>query len=129
MEDVELRTLARKHNRLRKHGTRFPFCCLCGEHHWVVRYELHHFGERHYDPRTIRLCKSCHDKVSDMQKDYPPIPTGVDRRLAKAITLVRGRIIIGRLSLEIDEELHATLSGEPLMATPPAPGVEARDHD
>ena len=120
MDDIEWNRLGRKHERLRKHGTDNPFCCACGEHHWAVRYERHHIAHRKYDPCTIRLCKTCHDKVTDMQKDYPPIPSGTDPRLARIIAMLRGRIIMQRLMQEHDEELEAWLSGAPALPDPPS---------
>jgi hypothetical protein len=122
VDDTELRRLARQHGRARKNGTRNPFCCVCGEHHWTVRYDLHHFAEREYDDRTIRLCRTCHEKVTDMQKDYPPVPSDTDTRLARMIAMTRGRIIMTRLSLAVDEELHAWLTAEPFL--PPLPDRE-----
>jgi hypothetical protein len=123
MDDIEWRRLARKRERLRKHGTDNPFCCACGEQHWAVRYENHHIAHRKYDPRTIRLCQPCHDKVTDMQKDYPPIPPGTDPRLARIVALLRGRIILTRKTLDIDEQLEAWLTG-----VPPLPELPSPDH-
>lgn len=123
MDDTEWRRLARMRSRARTNGTANPFCCVCGEHHWAVRFDLHHFAERKYDDRVIRLCRTCHEKVTDMQKDYPPIPRETDARLAKMIAMTRGRIIMTRLWLDTDEELHAWLTGEPFL--PPLPGPES----
>ncbi len=130
MDDIYLRRLGRKHDRLRKHGTRNPFCCVCGEHHWAVRYDLHHVAGRKFDPRVIRLCLTCHDKVSDMQKDYPPTPANLDPRLAQIIAMTRGRMIMNRLMLETDEELHAWLTGPPAFPPLPTPtDVGKPNHD
>lgn len=127
MDDNDWRRLARKHSRARKNGTINPFCCVCGEHHWAVRYDLHHFAERKYDDRTIRLCRTCHEKVTDMQKDYPPISPDTNPRLARFIAMIRGRIIMNRLSLEVDEELHAWLIGPPDL--PPLSHREGSEDD
>ena len=118
MDDIEWKRLARKRERLRKHGTLSPFCVACGEHHWAVRYELHHFALRKFDARVIRLCQTCHDKASDMQKDYPPISPDTDPRLAKIIAIVRGRIIMSQLMIQTDNEIHDWLT-----STPPLPPV------
>ena len=61
-----------------------------------------------------------------MQKDYPPIPANTEPRLARLIAMTRGRIIIGKLNMEIDEELHAWLT-----STPPLPPLSKSDagHD
>ncbi len=62
VDDTELRRLARQHSSSPgKNGTRNLVCCAW-EHHWTVRYDLHHFAERDYDDRTIRLCRTCHEK-------------------------------------------------------------------
>lgn len=127
MDDTDLRRLARMHRRARSNGTNNPFCCACGEHHWTVRYDLHHFAERKYDPRTIRLCRGCHEKVTDMQKDYPRIPKDTEPRLAKMIAMTRGRIIMTRLWLEMDEELHSWLTAPPDF--PRLPDNEGGDDD
>ena len=117
MDDIEWRRLARKRERLRKHGTLNPFCIVCGEHHWAVRYELHHFARRKIDPRVIRLCQTCHDKASDMQKDYPPIPSGTDPQVARLIAIIRGRMIMSQLMLQTDTEIHDWLTGA--LSLPP----------
>lgn len=121
MDDIQWRRLGRKRERLRKHGTLFPFCVVCGEHHWAVRYDLHHFAERKYDPRVIRLCHSCHDKVTDMLKDFPPIPSDTEPHRAKLIAVTRGRMVLARLMLDTDRELHDLLTGAPLLPVPPEP--------
>lgn len=113
VDDTEFRRLARMHRRARSNGTNNPFCCVCGGHHWTVRYDLHHFAERKYDPRTIRLCRGCHEKVTDMQKDYPRIPEGTEARLAKMIAMVRGLIIQLELTMQVLNELHSWLTGPP----------------
>lgn len=128
MNDAEWNRLGRKRERLRKQGTLNPFCCVCGEHQWAVRYELHHIAGRKYDDRVIRLCHSCHDKASDMQKDYPPIPPGTDPSLARLIQMIRGRIIIMQLALDSDQELHDWMTGSIALPPLPKPG-EDNHHD
>lgn len=115
MNDLEWRRLARKRSRLEQLGTLNPFCLICGEHHWCVRYDLHHFARRQYDPRVIRLCIICHNKVSDMEKEFPPIPATTEPRLAKTIAILRGRICIFRLALATDIEMEQWLSGTPFL--------------
>jgi hypothetical protein len=121
MTDTEWRYLARKRSRLEQQGTLNPFCCVCGEHDWRVRYDLHHFARRKFDPTVIRLCIICHNRVSDMEKEFPPIPVSTEPRLAKAIAVTRGRIFIFRLALAFDEEHEAWLSGTPFLPALPEP--------
>ena len=57
-----------------------------------------------------------------MQKDYPHIPPGTDPSLAKFIQMIRGRMIVMRLMLETDQELHDWLTGT--VPLPPLPQPE-----
>ena len=122
IDDIEWNRLARQRSRARKHGTANPFCRLCGEHHWAVRFDFHHFALRKHDPRTIMLCRNCHEKVHDMLKDFPPIPSGMDARLARLVQIVRGRMVLFGLALETDRELHDWLTGA--VPLPPVPEPE-----
>ena len=119
MTDKEWTRLRRKRSKLAVIGTLNPFCRNCGEHGWCSRYDMHHFARRKYDDRVIRLCIICHNKVSEMEKDFPPIPANTDPRLARAIATTRGRICIFKLALETDEEMEQWLSGSPFL--PPLP--------
>ena len=127
MDSIDLKHLARKRERLRSQGTINPFCCACGERHWGVRYELNHILWRRHDDRVMRLCHSCHDKVSEMQREYPPIPSSVDPVVAKLIALFRGRIIHAKLFMEIDEEFEALLSGRLQLPQTVSPDAEEGD--
>lgn len=60
----------RKQARLDKLGTNTPRCVLCGEDDYRC-LERHHIGGQAYDDDTAILCRNCHRKFSDMQKDHP----------------------------------------------------------
>jgi len=122
MTDKEWKRLRRKRSKLEQLGTDNPFCRICGEHHWCVRYDMHHFARRKYDDRVIRLCIICHNKVTEMEKEFPPIPATTEPRLAKMIAKTRGRICLLRLALETDEETEQWLSGTPFL--PPIPDAD-----
>ena len=127
IDDIEWNRLGRQRSRARKIGTANPFCRLCGERHWAVRYDLHHFALRKFDPRTIRLCRNCHEKVHDMLKDFPPLPSGMDARLARLVHIVRGRMVLFALALETDRELNDYLTGA--IPLPPLPQAEDEGSD
>lgn len=129
IDDLEWNRLARQRSRARKIGTANPFCRLCGEHHWAVRFDLHHFALRKFDPRTIRLCRNCHEKVHDMLKDFPPIPPGMDARLVRLVHIARGRMALFALALETDRELDAWLTGAVPLPPLPAPEREGGRDD
>jgi hypothetical protein len=60
----------RKQNRLEKLGTNEPRCKVCGESDWRC-LEKHHIAGKDYDDDTATICRNCHRKLSDDQKDHP----------------------------------------------------------
>ena len=72
MKDFSIAAERRKQLRLEKLGTNQPRCGTCGETDWRCM-EAHHIAGRHFDDETVILCWNCHRKVSDDQKDHPPI--------------------------------------------------------
>lgn len=55
------------HERL---GTTTPRCGGCGETDWRC-LEAHHVAGERFDGGTVILCRNCHRKMSDAQKDHP----------------------------------------------------------
>lgn len=65
----------RKQQQLRRLGTQNPLCVACGETDPAV-LELHHIaGWKHSDDMAI-VCRNCHRKLSDKQRDHVPPGTG-----------------------------------------------------
>ncbi len=60
----------RKQDRLEKLGTQTPVCCLCGETDDRC-LEAHHIAGRKFAPETSIVCRNCHRKLSDAQRDHP----------------------------------------------------------
>jgi hypothetical protein len=60
----------RKQNRLEKLATNHPVCVVCGETDWRC-LEQHHIAGQHYDAELANICRNCHRKLSDEQKDHP----------------------------------------------------------
>lgn len=59
---------ARLERAFRRLGTRHPSCVTCGEN-YPHALELHHIGEQaHHDDLSI-VCRNCHRKLTDAQKD------------------------------------------------------------
>ena len=72
MNKSKLARERRKQNRLEQLGTDRPICTLCLESDWRC-LELHHISpERTTDDCGI-VCRNCHRKLSDDQKDHPPM--------------------------------------------------------
>lgn len=60
---------ARKQKRLDRLETANPQCVHCGESDDRC-LEDHHIAGRRFDPATMVLCRNCHRKLSDMQRDH-----------------------------------------------------------
>ena len=71
---------ARKQARLEKFGTNEPRCGTCGETDWRCM-ELHHVADLGRDEATVLICRNCHRKVSDDQKDRPAFDPHADALL------------------------------------------------
>ena len=61
----------RRRRALQRLGCDNPRCMRCGEDdpHCL---ELHHLAGQAYDGTLVTLCRNCHRKASDMQRDHPP---------------------------------------------------------
>lgn len=71
MDDYEKEQERRKQKALERLGTNSPVCVLCGETDWRC-LELHHIAGKPFDGALAIVCRNCHRKLSDMQKDHPP---------------------------------------------------------
>ena len=80
MTNRELARETRKQRRCEALGTNDPRCGICGETDWRC-IELHHVADHGRDKATAPLCKNCHRKVTDDQKDHPAFDPGADRQL------------------------------------------------
>jgi hypothetical protein len=60
----------RKQKRLEDLGSNNPACTLCGENDDRT-LESHHIAGRAFDDELVSLCRNCHRKLSDDQKDHP----------------------------------------------------------
>lgn len=109
----------RKQARLAKLGSNNPICGDCGEKDWRC-LEAHHVTDYGRDETTVCLCRNCHRKVSDDQKDHPPFDPNADPVLDRIGHFLIGcadmlRIIIERLYefglLLIDMAKHENARG------------------
>lgn len=69
-KEIELRRERRRQSALERLGTNKPVCLVCGEGDPIVQ-EKHHFAGRAFDEMTGSICRNCHRKLSDRQKDEP----------------------------------------------------------
>ena len=69
MDEKYLKKERRRQTRLERLGTNTPRCVVCGEDDPSC-LELHHIGRKFGDELVI-VCRNCHRKLSDAQKDHP----------------------------------------------------------
>ncbi len=62
----------RKQKRLETLGTNHPVCIICGEDDWRCLEEHHVAGQAYADDLSI-ICRNCHRKLSDDQKNHPEL--------------------------------------------------------
>ncbi len=60
----------RRQGQLERLGTNTPRCVVCGEGSPSC-LELHHLAGRNYGDDLVTVCRNCHRKLSDAQKDHP----------------------------------------------------------
>jgi len=71
----------RKEQAFKRLGTRKPSCTVCGETDPRCM-ELHHIaGQKHHNDLAI-VCRNCHRKLSDDQRDHPVDLLGQNPMLA-----------------------------------------------
>ena len=101
MTDEELNREKRKQARLQRLGTNDPRCGMCGENDDRCM-ELHHVADFKRDDATVCICRNCHRKVSDDQKDHPAFDPKTDPMLDAIGHFLLGladmlRIIVAKL--------------------------------
>jgi hypothetical protein len=103
MDRKQLAREVRKQRRLEALGTNDPKCGTCGESDWRC-IELHHVADYGCNDATVRICRNCHRKVSDDQRDHPAFDPNADPAL-HAI----GRFLLGLADMLrlIVEKLYA----------------------
>jgi hypothetical protein len=80
----ELRQEKRKQRVLERLGTDNPRCVFCGEAD-LRCLEQHHIAGRAYGEECAPVCRNCHRKLSDSQKDHPPRLTGAQPVLLEQV--------------------------------------------
>lgn len=93
MDAIELAREARRQTRLERFGTHTPRCGVCGEADDRC-LEWHHVAGRRHDDAMVLVCRNCHRKVSDDQKDYPALDPEADAFLDAV-----GRFLLGLADL------------------------------
>lgn len=69
MDEVELKRERRKQRALERLGSNNPRCVVCGFDD-PLALELHHIAGRSFDEEAVPVCRNCHRRLSDHQKDH-----------------------------------------------------------
>ena len=121
MDTKKIDLLAKKFKRLRTLGDANPFCRICGQNDWWVRYERHHPGRRKFTPDvTLLVCIVCHDRASLLQEDLK-MTDHLDREIRRHVLMLEG--LADLLTIVIEWLRHtaaylrgATITPRPLMS-------------
>ena len=70
MNKTEKAKESRKQKRLETLGENNPACVICGEDNPFC-LEKHHIAGQAYGDDLCTVCRNCHRKLSDDQKDHP----------------------------------------------------------
>ena len=105
----------RRQARLERLGTNDPRCGTCGEQDDRV-LELHHSAGRRFDDGTVILCRNCHRKASDDQRDHPTLnadePTLIERVAYLLLGMADLFILLAVQCRKFAAQLFAQLSPE-----------------
>ena len=71
-KEREIRRDARRRRALERLGTENPKCVFCPETD-PLALELHHLEGQAFGNTMVIVCRNCHRKLSDRQKDHPEI--------------------------------------------------------
>lgn len=69
MNELDLKRERRKQRALERLGSNNPRCVVCGCDD-PLALELHHIAGRAFDEETVPVCRNCHRRLSDYQKDH-----------------------------------------------------------
>ena len=99
---------ARREQSLRRLGTRQPACVVCGETDPRCM-ELHHIAQIRHHEDTAIVCRNCHRKLSDDQRDHVMDRHGQDQTLATVGHYLMGLADLFKLMAATLAQLGATL--------------------
>ena len=69
-KELEIRRERRRQAAFERLGSNNPACVICGENDPLV-LEKHHLEGQAFGDTLVPICRNCHRKLSDIQKDHP----------------------------------------------------------
>ena len=110
MNDTEIAKERRKQRRLENLGSNTPRCGTCGEADDRT-LELHHVAGSKHDHTLTVVCRNCHRKLSDDQRDHLPTTSHANEVLARIGNFLLGLADLLRLAVEKLAEFGSMLIG------------------
>jgi hypothetical protein len=89
MMDNDYQKERRRQARLERLGSNNPKCLVCDEDDPSC-LERHHLSGRVFGDDCIVICRNCHRKLSDRQKDHLPVLAGTSTTIECC-----GRLLLG----------------------------------
>lgn len=122
MDEAKKRKAKRRRNALARLGTVKPSCSICGEGNPLC-LELHEPGGRRYNEMRVAICRNCHRKLSDDQRDHPKAEfTPPDKVERLAHSLLGEADLLSRLSEKRRQDAEMLLAYVRKDAIPPEDG-------
>ena len=98
----------RKQKCFERLGSNHPVCIICGEADWRC-LEEHHIAGRAYGDDLAIICRNCHRKLSDDQKDHPKTISSKPTQLESLCHLLLGRADLFDQLAKSDREIALVL--------------------
>jgi hypothetical protein len=106
--ETEIRRERRREAAIERLGANNPACVICGENDPRV-LEKHHLEGQAYGDSLVPVCRNCHRKLSDLQKDHPDKITEIPGPLEKIAHLLLGLADLFELVVSTFREFAAYL--------------------
>lgn len=117
-KELECNHERRRERAYERIGSRDAICAVCGEDdpHCLER---HHIAGSKFDDETVVVCRNCHRKLSDRQKDHPPAIGKRSDPLERIVHFLLGfadllELIIGKLREFAHELIDRMGKGQPV---------------
>lgn len=69
LSEADMQRETRRQKAFARLGTDHPICVCCGETDWRCM-ELHHLEGKEFGKTLVCVCRNCHRKLSEAQKDH-----------------------------------------------------------
>jgi hypothetical protein len=110
VNDCELKRERRRQRALERLGSNKPRCIFCGCDE-PLALELHHIAGRAFDGEVVVVCRNCHRRLSDPQKDHPVKQNDPPNDLEQIAHFLEGLADLFEMLVKRLRQFAATLIG------------------